>query len=131
MTQSNAYQEVIDGAFEALRKEGSDWIDLFDSSDIMAGLSAISSEVEKLIISQIKWDLDNAGPKAGTPSGPPLPLKECPCGALCLTCCQLANFDYAAAIAICNLITTPSIKKQCKANATALYCGIIEACGVA
>jgi len=58
-------------------------------------------------------------------------FKARPQGATNLTCYWTAEFFYAQALVICEAITDPQLKKQCKINARESYCDSYDACGEA
>lgn len=43
-------------------------------------------------------------------------------------CCITADFNFAHNWALCNLITDPALRQECKDKATMTYCAAIELC---
>ena len=64
-------------------------------------------------------------------AGNPTVFKAMPQGATNFTCYWDAIFYYAQALVICEAITDPQLKKQCKINARESYCDSYDACGEA
>lgn len=64
-------------------------------------------------------------------SSNPTVFKARPDGATNIVCYWTAEFYYAEALVICDLISNTQLKQQCKADAKKAYCIAFDECGVA
>lgn len=64
-------------------------------------------------------------------NGDPTIFKARPQGATNLVCYWIAEFNYAQALATCDLISDPNLRKQCKMSAKQVYCDAFDACAKA